>query len=109
MASASGRWRVASDLPEKVVKQMAKAGLPVGGSHPFKPKLKKCPKGDLKMDTRAPTKGPKAGTPGFVDDQGRIWIRDRAHAKLPDHWDVQIDDGDDYIRVDSNGEEVLTN
>ena len=43
---------------------------------------------------------PRSGKPGSVDDQGRIWIRDRAHAKLPDHWDVQIDDGADYIRID---------
>ena len=95
-----------ADLPEKVVKQIAKAGLPMGGTHPFEPKLKKGPKGDLIMETRTPTKGPRAGTPGYLDDQGRIWIRDRAHADVPDHWDVQLDDGDDYVRVDENGEEI---
>jgi hypothetical protein len=41
-----------------------------------------------------------------VDVQGRIWIRDRAHADVPDHWDVQIDDGDRYIRVDNDGNQL---
>src|SRR5580693_7950336 len=99
---------VSSNLPQKVIDQMKKAGLPQGGRHPFKPKLKRNRKGVFIIDSRAPTKGPKSGKPGFVDEEGRIWIRDRAHANLPDHWDVQIDDGDDYIRIDSNGEEVLT-
>jgi hypothetical protein len=99
---------VPSNLPQKVIDQMKKAGLPQSGTHPFKPRLKRNRKGDFIIDTRAPKKKPKSGKPGFVDEQGRIWIRDRAHAKLPDHWDVQIDDGDDYMRIDSNGEEVLT-
>jgi hypothetical protein len=55
---------------------------------------------------RAVAKGAKTGKKGFVDDQGRIWIRDRGQAGLPDHWDVQIDGGDDYFRVDVNGEEL---
>jgi hypothetical protein len=97
---------VPSDLPEKVVKQMAKAGLPTGGSHPFKPKLTTNPKGELIIDKQAPTIGPKSGKKGFVDEQGRIWIKDSAHAGLPIHWDVQIDDGAEYIRVDCSGEEV---
>ena len=100
---------VSSNLPQKVIDQMKKAGLPQGGTHPFKPKLKRNRKGDVIIDTGAPAKGPKNGKPGFIDEAGRIWIRDRAHSNLPDHWDVQIDDRDDYIRVDANGEEVLTN
>ena len=31
-----------------------------------------------------------------------------AHAGLPDHWDVQFDDGAEYIRVDQNGDEIQT-
>jgi hypothetical protein len=59
------------------------------------------------IEKRAVLKGPKRGKKGYVDDQGRIWVKDRSHAGLPDHWDVQLDDGDDYFRVDSNGNEIL--
>ena len=51
-------------------------------------------------------KGPKAGKKGVVDDQGNIWIRDRAHAGVPDHWDVQIDDGDGYFRMGLDGNQL---
>jgi hypothetical protein len=57
-------------------------------------------KGDQVIEKREVTKGPKAGKRGYVDAQGRIWIRDRAHSGLPDHWDVQIDDWEEYFRVD---------
>ncbi len=50
--------------------------------------------------------GPKRGKRGYVDDQGRIWVKDHAHAGVPEHWDVQIDDGADYIRVDLSGNEL---
>ncbi|MDB5331242.1 MAG: hypothetical protein JWP03_2393 [Phycisphaerales bacterium] len=40
---------------------------------------------------------------GWVDLDGRIWLRDRAHAGLPDHWDVQEDKGATYFRVDNDG------
>jgi hypothetical protein len=97
---------VASDVPEKVIEQMKKAGLPLAGRFPFKPKLTTNRKGELIIDKQAPTKGPKVGKKGFVDEHGRIWIKDHAHAGLPTHWDVQIEDGADYLRVDRNGEEV---
>jgi hypothetical protein len=63
-------------------------------------------KGEIIIDKQAPTKGPKAGKKGYVDEEGRIWIKDYAHSGLPTHWDVQIDDGADYIRIDRNGDEV---
>jgi len=94
---------MSSNLPEKVVEQMTKAGLPTGGSHPFRPRLVKNIRSDELIEKRAIGKGPKRGKRGYVDEQGRIWIRDRAHAHVPDHWDVQIADGDDYIRVDFDG------
>jgi hypothetical protein len=47
--------------------------------------------------------GPKKGKIGYVDTNGRIWIKDRAHAGDPDHWDVQEDGGKDYFRVDLQG------
>lgn len=81
-------------------------GLTDGGTHPFKPRLVTNRKGDQVIEKRAVAKGPKRGKRGYVDDQGRIWIKDRAHANVPDHWDVQIEGGEDYLRVDENGEEV---
>ena len=97
---------MSSGLPQKIVEQMSKAGLPTGGQHPFTPKLTVNQRGEQVIEKRAPTKGPKSGKRGYVDDRGRIWIKDRSHAGLPDHWDVQIEDGDDYIRVDRNGNEI---
>lgn len=97
---------MASDLPEKVIKQMEKAGLPVGGTHPFRPKITTNQRGDPIIDRAAPAVGPKRAKCGWVDEQGRIWVKDPAHAGLPTHWDVQIDDGRDYIRIDLHGEEV---
>ena len=105
-ANVSGERRVASDLPEKVIQQMTKAGLPFNGPHPFKPKLMKNRKGDPVVEKQPVTKGPKSGKIGYVDDQGRIWIKDRAHSGVPEHWDVQIDGGQDYFRVDELGNEV---
>jgi hypothetical protein len=97
---------VASDLPEKIVRQMKKAGLPFAGQHAFRPKLTSNRNGDLIIEKKAPTRGPKIGKLGFVDEQGRIWIKDYAHANLPTHWDVQMDDGADYLRVGQNGDEL---
>lgn len=97
---------MASKLPQKVRDQMKKASLPTGGTHPFKPKTTKNKKGEQIIEKRSVKKGPKSGKRGYVDEQDRIWIKDRAHGKLPDHWDVQIDDGDKYIRVDANGNEL---
>ena len=97
---------MASDLPEKIIEQMTRAGLPTGGRFPFKPKLTTNRRGGFIIDKQAATKGPKRGKKGFVDEQGRIWIKDHPHAGLPTHWDVQIDGGADYIRVDQNGEEI---
>lgn len=45
----------------------------------------------------------QAGKVGWIDVEGRIWLRDRAHAGRPDHWDVQEDNGAAYFRVDNNG------
>jgi len=93
-------------LPQKIIDQMRKAGLPTSGQHPFQPKLTTNKNGDQIIEKVAVSHGPKQGKRGFVDDQGRIWIRDRSHAGLPDHWDVQFDGGSDYIRVDQNGNEL---
>lgn len=93
-------------LPQKVIDQIRKAGLPTGGRHPFRPRLVTNQSGEQVIEKRAVQKGPKQGKKGYVDDQGRIWVKDRAHAGVPDHWDVQIAEGDDYIRIDLNGEEI---
>jgi hypothetical protein len=97
---------VSAPLPKKVIEQMAKAGLPAEGRYPFKPKLTTNKQGEPIIEKRAVTKGPKKGKRGYVDEQERIWIKDRGHAGLPDHWDVQIDGGEDYLRVDAQGDEV---
>lgn len=97
---------MASELPQKVRNQIKAAGLPTGGKHSFHPNLVKNRKGEEIIEKRPVTKGPKAGKRGYVDDQGRIWIKDRAHSNVPDHWDVQINEGEDYLRVDMNGEDI---
>ena len=94
---------MARNLPKKIDKQIEKAGLPKGGSFPFIPELDKNRRGEPIIKKATVQHGPKKGKKGFVDTQGRIWIRDRAHAGDPDHWDVQEDGGRRYFRVDQNG------
>ena len=84
-----------------------RAGLPSGGQHPFEPNLTRNRKGDLVIEKTQVSAGPKKGKIGYTDVQGRIWIKDRAHASVPDHWDVQVNGGNDYFRVDELGAEVL--
>jgi hypothetical protein len=62
-------------------------------------------KGDLEIVKRRTTKAPKDRRQkvGYVDWQGRIWIKDRAHGDYPDHWDVQEGGGEEYFRVDMAG------
>jgi hypothetical protein len=95
---------VAVSLPQKIQDQMRDAGLPSIGREPFKPKLVRNRAGEQIIDKRSVAFGPKCGKRGYVDVQGRIWVRDRAHADVPDHWDVQIDAGADYIRIGLDGE-----
>lgn len=97
---------LSTDLPKKVIDQIEKAGLPTKGQHPFKPSLVKNRRGDLIIQKETVRHGPKKGKKGFVDEHGRIWIKDRAHADVPDHWDVQEDGGTSYFRVDEHGNEV---
>lgn len=97
---------MSSGLPQKIIEQIKKAGLPTAGQHPFIPKLVRNARGEQVIEKRAVQKGPKRGKKGYVDDQGRIWVKDRSHSGLPDHWDVQLADGDDYFRVDVNGNEI---
>src|SRR5438046_2915911 len=96
-----------ANLPPKLLDQIRKAGLPSGGQVPFRPKLTTNRRGEPIIEKRAVKKGPKVGKRGYVDAQGRIWVRDRAHANVPDHWDVQIDDGEDYFRIDLFGDKIL--
>jgi hypothetical protein len=98
---------VASGLPQKVIDQMKNAGLPTSGQYPFVPMLATNRKGEQIIDKGEVTRGKRKGKKGFLDDQGRIWIKDIAHAGLPVHWDVQIDGGADYFRVDLDGNEVM--
>ena len=97
---------MSGSLPQKVIDQMRKVGLPTSGLHQFQPRMTTNVRGDPMIEKRTVSKGPKQGKRGYVDELGRIWIRDRAHAVVPDHWDVQIAEGDDYFRVDDDGNEL---
>jgi hypothetical protein len=97
---------MANESPSKIDKQIDKAGLPRGGVYPFVPKLDKDKKGSNIIRKDTVQQGPKKGKKGYVDSIGRIWIRDRAHAGLPDHWDVQEEGGKKYFRVDQNGNAI---
>ncbi len=94
---------MAKDSSGKIERQIDNAGLPRGGGVPFIPALEKNKKGKLIIKKATVLHGPKKGKKGFVDTNGRIWIKDRAHAGDPDHWDVQEDGGIKYFRVDMNG------
>lgn len=97
---------MATNLPTKIDKQIAKAGLPRGGSVPFVPTLDQDKKGRPIIKKDIVRHGPKKGKKGYVDSMGRIWIKDYAHAGEPDHWDVQENGGQTYFRVDANGDKL---
>jgi hypothetical protein len=94
---------VANALPNKIEKQIDKAGLPRSGTVPFVPQLDTNKRGRPIIRKDAVARGPKKGKRGYVDTRGRIWVKDRAHAGDPDHWDVQEDGGKSYFRVDPQG------
>jgi hypothetical protein len=98
---------VADDLPDKIRKQIARAGLPTGGPHPFVPELVLNLAGEMMIGKRTVAKGPKRGKRGYLDADGRIWVKDRAHGAMPDHWDVQMHDGESYVRIDNSGTEIV--
>jgi hypothetical protein len=87
----------------KIDRQIKKAGLPTGGPVPFSPQIDQNKNGDQIIRRGMIQYGPKKGKKGFVDSEGRIWIKCFAHGSVPDHWDVQLDGGRDYFRVDLNG------
>jgi hypothetical protein len=80
--------------------------LPTGGEYPFVPRLGKNQQGHSILLKALVQQGPKKGKRGYVDEEGRIWLKDRAHANVPDHWDVQIQGGESYLRVDLDGNEL---
>jgi hypothetical protein len=94
-----------SALPQKIIDQIKRAGLPASGTHQFIPSIRTNSRGETEIVKESPKRGPKSRKRGFVDVKGRIWIKDRAHAHVPDHWDVQINDGEEHFRVDLNGDE----
>ncbi len=99
---------MSSDPADKIHEQMRKAGLPTGGAMPFDPQLDQNIEGECIIRKAAIEYGPKKGKRGYVDRLGRIWIKDRAHADYPDHWDVQENGGKKgYTRVDLEGNVLL--
>jgi len=95
---------LAQKLPLRVLYRINKHKLPTAGGFPFIPKVRNNRRGQADLVTAPATHGRKRGKYGFVDPNGRIWIRDLAHADHPDHWDVQEDGGKRYFRVDDDGE-----
>lgn len=93
-------------LPQKVEEQLKHAGLPDCGQVPFVPELSKNRRGETIVKKARIQFGPKKDKVGYVDKDRRIWVRDVAHAGLPDHWDVQIDGGRDYLKVDDQGNQL---
>lgn len=94
---------MAKNLPKRIYRQMDKTGLPKGGIDPFIPKLDKDKMGRPIIKEASVQQRPKKGKKGYVDIKGRIWIKDRAHGSYPDHWDVQENSGQTYVRVDLHG------
>ena len=110
-AGGSVHWEDSSDFRESSnrrgeTENPRQAKSVIGTVAAFVPKLKKGPKGHLIMDKGRVTSGPKSGAVGLLDDQGRIWVRDEAHAGYPLHWDVQVNGGADYFRVGLDGNPV---
>src|SRR4051812_14874992 len=93
----------APQLSPRVQGQIAKAGLPTAGPEPYVPALGTDSRDRQCLMRAQVVHGPKAGKIGYLDTAGRIWLRDRAHAGVPDHWDVQENGGLSYFRVDDNG------
>src|SRR5205807_112630 len=77
-----------ADSSNKIDRQIENAGLPRSGKYTFQPKIKTNRRGDQEIEKAEVDHGPKKGKKGFLDANGRIWIRDRSHSGLPDHWDV---------------------
>jgi hypothetical protein len=95
---------MAKDPASKIERQIVKAGLPTSGAIPFRPQLGTNSMGEPVIQKVIIQHGPKKGKYGYLDTAGRIWIRDRAHAGYPDHWDVQENGGKaGHTRVDSMG------
>ncbi len=99
--------RDAKDDGSQIDKQIKKVGLPSRGSVPFIPQLDKNKKGKLIIRKGTIQGGPKKGKKGYVDSEGKIWIRDRAHGRYPDHWEVQENGGKKgRTRVGDDGEVI---
>ncbi len=95
---------MAKDPSKKIDDQMKKAALPTEGAMPFHPQLGKNKRGEPIIAKASVKHGPKKGKYGYVDTKERIWIKDQAHGRYPDHWDVQQDGGmKGYVRVDLQG------
>jgi len=91
----------------KISNQIQKKGLPTSGQTPYKAKYRVNKAGNLELQRGAPKYGPKVNEVGFVDENGRIWIKEGAHAGYPEHWDVQVDEGRNYFRVGLDGNPVV--
>jgi predicted metallo-beta-lactamase superfamily hydrolase len=92
-----------SSLSKKIIDQIRKAGLPSSGKHPYQPRLTMNKDGEQIIEKKAVTKGPKQGKKGYVDVQGRIWIKRKVFGLLANGstrcWDVAVEatlEGDEW-------------
>jgi hypothetical protein len=52
---------------------------------PFHPQLGQNNRGEPRIKKAPVQHGPKRGKYGYLDSEGRIWMKDRAHAEYPEH------------------------
>ena len=90
-------------VPLKVAQKLWAARLPDRGSFPFRPKLARNSRGETIVDKATVRFGPKSSKVGYLDTAGNIWIRDTELSGYVAHWDVQINEGREYINVDYLG------
>lgn len=96
------------ELPETVQQQMLRYELPVIGNVAFQPALvgSKNIDGGMAIQTTAIESGPHEGRIGFVDIDGRVWVRVRSQSTDFKFWHVQTNDPNQSFRIDNNGNKI---
>lgn len=61
---------MSSSLPQKIIEQINKAGLPTNGKHPFLPRLTTNKKRESVIEKRAVTKGPNKASADMWTTKG---------------------------------------
>ena len=98
---------MAKTPPDKLDRQIQKAGLPTGGQVPFVPRLDKNRKGEDIIRKATVQEGPKKGKKGFVDSNDRSWIKDRRTRETQITGMSKRMLRATYFRVDLNGNKLM--